>query len=90
LKIVAWPMRREPNLHEPPARIAQEPEVTYLMGAKTYRLMSGFAAGQTPEGTNEFSADEKASVGGLTGASKVVFSSSLEDPPHLGQQHART
>jgi hypothetical protein len=24
----------------------------YLMGAKTYQLMSGFAAGQTPEGTN--------------------------------------
>ena len=49
------------------------------MGAKTYRLMSGFAAGQ-PEGADEFSADEGASVGGLTGASKVVFSSSLEDP----------
>ena len=30
--------------------------------------------------TDEFSADEEASVGGLTGASKVVFSSSLEDP----------
>ena len=56
-----------------------QPEVTYLMGAKTYRLMSGFAAGETPEGT-EFSPDEEASVGGLTGASKVVFSSSLEDP----------
>ena len=50
------------------------------MGAKTYRLMSGFAAGEMPEGTDEFSADEEASVGGLTGASKVVFSSSLEDP----------
>jgi dihydrofolate reductase len=42
--------------------------------------MSGFAAGEMPEGTDEFSADEEASVGGLTGASKVVFSSSLEDP----------
>ena len=50
------------------------------MGANTYRLMSGFAAGETPEGTDEFSADEEASVGGLTGASKVVFSSSLEEP----------
>src|SRR5918992_204031 len=62
------------------AWLGEQPEVTYLMGAKTYRLMSGFAAGETPEGTAEFSADEEASVGGLTGASKVVFSSSLEDP----------
>ena len=58
------------------AWLQEQPEVTYLMGAKTYRLMSGFAAGQTPEGTNEFSADEEASVGRLTGAAKVVFSSS--------------
>src|SRR5947209_1943975 len=50
------------------------------MGANTYRLMSGFAAGEVPEGTGEFSTDEEASVGGLTGASKVVFSSSLDDP----------
>jgi dihydrofolate reductase len=57
-----------------------QPEVTFLMGANTYRLMSGFAAGQTPEGVDEFSADEQASVGGLTGATKVVFSSSLEEP----------
>jgi hypothetical protein len=62
------------------AWLETQPEVTYLMGANTYRLMSGFAAGEMPEGTNEFSADEAASVGGLTGASKVVFSSSLEDP----------
>jgi hypothetical protein len=41
------------------------------MGANTYRLMSGFAAGEMPEGTDEFSADEDASVDGLTGASKV-------------------
>ena len=43
------------------------------MGANTYRLMYGFAAGEMPAGTDEFSADEEASVGGLTGASKVVF-----------------
>ena len=58
----------------------EQPEVTYLMGANTYRLMSGFAAGETPAGTDEFSADEQASVGGLTGASKVVFSASLDEP----------
>jgi dihydrofolate reductase len=62
------------------AWLEEQPEVTYLMGANTYRLMSGFAAGEMPEGTDEFSADEEASVGGLTGASKVVFSSSLDDP----------
>jgi dihydrofolate reductase len=42
--------------------------------------MSGFAAGETPAGTDEFTADEEASVDGLTRASKVVFSASLEEP----------
>jgi dihydrofolate reductase len=42
--------------------------------------MSGFAAGELPEGTDEFSADEQESVGGLTAASKIVFSSSLDEP----------
>jgi dihydrofolate reductase len=55
-------------------------EVTYLMGAKTYRLMSGFAAGEIPAGTEEFTADEEGSIDVLTQASKVVFSASLEEP----------
>jgi dihydrofolate reductase len=62
------------------AWLGEQPEVTYLMGANTYQLMSGFAAGEAPAGTDEFTADEEASVGGLTHASKVVFSSSLEEP----------
>src|SRR5687768_11743227 len=62
------------------AWLEEQPEVTYLMGANTYRLMSGFAAGETPAGQDEFNADEAASVDGLTQASKVVFSSSLEEP----------
>ena len=62
------------------AWLGEQPEVTYLMGANTYRLMSGFAAGETPAGTDEFNADEAASVDGLTQASKVVFSASLEEP----------
>ena len=45
-------------------------------GANTYRLMSGFAAGETPAGTDEFTADEEAPVDELTQASKVVFSAS--------------
>jgi dihydrofolate reductase len=61
--------------------LAEQPEVTYLMGANTYRLMSGFAAGEMPEGTAESSPDEDASVGGLTAATKVVFSSTLDEPP---------
>ena len=32
------------------AWLGEQPEVTYLMGANTYRLMSGFAAGETPAG----------------------------------------
>ena len=58
----------------------EQPDATMLMGANTYRLMSGFAAGETPAGTEEFNADEEASVDGLTRAAKVVFSASLEAP----------
>ncbi len=61
------------------AWLGEQPEVTYLMGAKTYRLMSGFAAGEVPAGQDEFRPEEE-SVDGLTRASKVVFSSSLEEP----------
>src|SRR5687767_684935 len=59
------------------AWLGEQPEVTYLMGANTYRVMSGFAAGKTPEGTGALGAEEEASIGGLT---SVVFSSSLDDP----------
>jgi dihydrofolate reductase len=62
------------------AWLDEQPEVTYLMGANTYRLMSGFAAGEVPAGQEEFAGDEEASVDELTRASKVVFSASLEDP----------
>ena len=59
------------------AWLQEQPEVMYLMGANTYRLMSGFATGQMPPGADE---EEEASISGLTQASKVVFSQSLEDP----------
>ena len=36
------------------AWLGEQPPVTYLMGANTYRLMSGFAGGETPAGTAEF------------------------------------
>jgi len=62
------------------AWLDEQPDVTYLMGANTYRLMSGFAAGETPAGTDEFTADEEDAVDGLTRASKVVFSATLEEP----------
>jgi dihydrofolate reductase len=50
------------------------------MGANTYRLMSGFAAGEPPAGQEGFASDEEASVDELTRAAKVVFSASLEAP----------
>jgi dihydrofolate reductase len=62
------------------AWLGEQPKVTYLMGAKTYGVMSGFAAGAIPEGTDDFTANEEASVDELTQASKVVFSSTLEEP----------
>lgn len=62
------------------AWLGEQPEVTYLMGANTYRLMSGFAGGEVPDGQDEFRPEEEASVDELTRASKVVFSSSLKEP----------
>jgi dihydrofolate reductase len=60
--------------------LGEQPPVTYLMGANTYRLMSGFAAGELPAGLDEFRPEEEASVDELTRAPKVVFSASLEEP----------
>ena len=62
------------------AWLGEQPEVTYVMGANTYRLMSGFAAREVPGGQDEFTADEEASVDELTRAPKVVVSSSLDAP----------
>ena len=62
------------------AWLGEQPESTLLMGANTYRVMSGFAAGELPAGTDEFRPDEAASIDGLARASKVVFSTSLEAP----------
>jgi len=62
------------------AWLGEQPKVTYLMGANTYRLMSGFAAGEVPDGQDEFRPEEEASVDELTQAPKVVFSTSLDDP----------
>ena len=62
------------------AWLGEQPEVTYLMGANTYRLMSGFAAGEVPPGQDDFRPEEEASIDELSRASKVVFSSSLEEP----------
>lgn len=62
------------------AWLGEQPPVTYLMGANTYRLMYGFFSGTAPEGTAEMEAEEEASIDELTRAPKVVFSASLEEP----------
>jgi len=62
------------------AWLGEQPEVTYLMGANTYRQMSGFAAGDVPAGQDDFRPEEAESVDELTRASKMVFSSTLEEP----------
>jgi dihydrofolate reductase len=62
------------------AWLGEQPEATILMGATTYRLMSGMAAGEVPSGEEEFTANEQDAVDGLTAATKVVFSSTLEEP----------
>jgi dihydrofolate reductase len=50
------------------AWLAEQPDSTLLMGATTYRVMSGFAAEGEP-GTEA-----------LAGMSKIVFSSTLSEP----------
>ena len=56
--------------------LGEQPDSTRLMGANTYRLMSGFVS-EPPPGSD---AEEEDSMAELTNASKVVFSSSLEAP----------
>ena len=62
------------------AWLGEQPPVTYLMGANTYRLMSDFAGGEMPAGTAAIEAEEEASLDELTRAPKVVFSASLVEP----------
>jgi dihydrofolate reductase len=51
-------------------------DYTQLMGANTYRLMSGFASAPA----SDFTEDERASIAELGRIPKVVFSSTLEAP----------
>lgn len=59
------------------AWLGEQPErdFTMLMGANTYRLMSGFAAAR-----ETLEADEVAAVDELARTPKVVFSSTLQPP----------
>ena len=66
-----WGMESDEYL----AWLGEEPEHTILMGATTYRLMSGFAA-SGEEGVDE-----------LNSMSKVVLSSTLTEP--LGWENTR-
>ncbi|MFS2087313.1 dihydrofolate reductase family protein [Paenarthrobacter nicotinovorans] len=54
-------------------------DVTTLMGANTYRLMSGMS-GQAGEADSGFSEEEGDSLAGLAAVSKVIFSSTLKEP----------
>ena len=54
------------------AWLGEQPEVTYLMGANTYRLMSGFAAGETPAGTDEVTANAASLEEPLTWANTTL------------------
>jgi dihydrofolate reductase len=63
------------------AWLDQQPErgYTILMGANTYRLMSGFANEFEASGSEQ-PTDEEAAIAELGQASKVVFSSTLQPP----------
>lgn len=54
-------------------------DYTFLMGANTYRLMSGMSE-EAAAGDSGFSDNEEASLSGLAAVPKVVFSSTLEAP----------
>lgn len=60
--------------------LGEQPEVPLLMGATTYRLMSGMAEGEHPAGDVDFTETEQGSLDGLTQTPKVVFSSTLAEP----------
>jgi dihydrofolate reductase len=64
------------------AWLGQQPERDYtiLMGANTYRLMSGFATESEASEPDETMTDEDATITELARASKVVFSSILQAP----------
>ena len=64
------------------AWLGQQPERDYtiLMGANTYRLMSGFATESKASASDEPMTDEGAAIAELARASKVVFSSTLQPP----------
>jgi len=65
------------------AWLGEQPErgYTILMGATTYRLMSGFATASGASESGETLADEEdAAIAELANASKVVFSSTLQAP----------
>jgi dihydrofolate reductase len=65
------------------AWLAEQPERDYtiLMGANTYRLMSGFAAASEASASSEALTDEEESaVDELSRTPKVVFSSTLQLP----------
>jgi dihydrofolate reductase len=52
---------------------------TFLLGANTYRLMSGMSE-EAAAGDSGFSKDEGATLTGLAAVPKVVFSSTLQAP----------
>jgi dihydrofolate reductase len=64
------------------AWLDQQPERDYtiLMGANTYRLMSGFATESEASETDETPTDEDAATAELANMPKVVFSSTLQPP----------
>src|SRR5439155_3352212 len=62
------------------ARPATGTRLTILMGANTYRLMSGFATESNALASDEPMTDEGAAIAELARTSKIVFSSALQPP----------
>lgn len=56
-----------------------EKDYTFLLGANTYRLMSGMSQ-EAAAGGSGFSEDEGTALTGLAAVPKVVFSSTLQGP----------
>ena len=54
-------------------------DITLLMGANTYRVMSSLSQ-QAADQASDFSEDEGASLGGLAEMPKVIFSNTLQEP----------
>src|SRR5690606_40265519 len=71
------------------AWLTSKPEVTYLMGANTYRLMSGFAGGEVPPPPPPPRGGAGRGVGGVSGPPPAPPARAVAAPGGRGRGRGR-